>query len=88
MIYRIEIKRSAHKALLALPRDMQRRIGAAIDMLASEPRGSGTRKISSSDILYRIRVGNYRVIYEIRDDQLVIYVVKVGHRRNVYLKAR
>jgi len=84
MIYRIEIKRSARKALLALPRDMQRRIGTAIDMLASDPRRSGTRKISSSDILYRLRVGNYRVIYEIRDDRLVIYVVKVGHRRNVY----
>jgi len=84
MIYRIEIKRSARKALLALPRDMQRRIGAAIDMLASDPHGSGTRKMSSSDILYRLRVGDYRVIYEIRDDQLVIHVVKVGHRRNVY----
>ena len=53
-------------------------------MLASDPHGSGTRKMSSSDTLYRLRVGDYRVIYEIRDDQLVIHVVKVGHRRNVY----
>ncbi len=73
-----------HQALLVLPRDMQGRIGATIDRLASNPRGSGTRKISGSDILYRLRVGDYRVVYEIRDDRLLIHIIKVGHRRNIY----
>lgn len=49
---------------------MQRRIGMAIDRLASNPRGSGTRKISNSDILYRLRVGDYRVVYEIHAQPL------------------
>jgi len=63
---------------------MQRRIGMAIDRLASNPRESDTRKISNSDILYRLRVGDYRVVYEIHDKRVLIYVVKVGHRRNIY----
>lgn len=84
MTYRIEIKRSARKALLALPHDMQRRMGAAIDALASDPRGPGTRKLTGSDLLYRLRVGDYRVVYEIHDDRLLILVVKVGHRREIY----
>ena len=56
----------------------------AIDRLASNPRESDTRKISNSDILYRLRVGDYRVVYEIHDKRVLIYVVKVGHRRNIY----
>ena len=84
MSYRIEIKRSARKALLALPAYMQRRVGDAIDGLASEPRPPGVRKLIGSDTLYRVRVGDYRVVYEIHDDRLVIVVVKLGHRREVY----
>ena len=84
MTYRVEIKRSARKALLALPHDMQRRMGAAIDALASDPRGPGTRKLTGGNLLYRLRVDDYRVVYEIHDDRLVILVVKVGHRRDIY----
>jgi mRNA interferase RelE/StbE len=84
MTYRIEVKRSARKALLALPHDVQRRLSEAIDALASDPHGPGARKLTGSDILYRIRVGDYRVVYEVHDDRLLIYVVKVGHRRDIY----
>lgn len=58
MTYRVEIKRSARKTLLALPHDKQRRMGAAIDALASYPHGPGIRKLTGSDILYRLRVGD------------------------------
>lgn len=84
MTYRIEIKRSARKTLLALPHDVQRRLSEAIDTSASDPHGPGTRKLTGSDIFYRIRVGDYRVVYEVHDDRLSIYVVKVGHRRDIY----
>lgn len=84
MTYRIEIKLSARKALLALPHELRRRMGAALDALASDPRRPGTRKLTGSDLLYRLRVGDYRVVYEIHDDRLLILVVKVGHRRDIY----
>jgi mRNA interferase RelE/StbE len=84
MTWQIEIKRSARKALLALPSMMQRRLGERIDALADEPRPPGARKLAGSDIQYRIRVGDYRILYEIHDNRLVINVIKIGHRREVY----
>jgi len=62
MTWQIEIKRSARKALLALPSMMQRRLGERIDALADEPRPPGARKLAGSDIQYRIRVGDYRIL--------------------------
>lgn len=84
MAYRIEVKRTARKALLALPQVYRERIAEAIEALADEPRKLGTRKLAGSDRLYRLRVGDYRVIYEIHDDRLVVMVIKVGHRREIY----
>jgi mRNA interferase RelE/StbE len=72
MTYRIEVKRSARKALLALPRDIQQRIRAAIDELAEDPRPAASRKLTGSDSIYRRRVGNYRIVHEVRDDRLVV----------------
>ncbi len=82
--YRIEIKRSARKVLLSLPQADQTRIANAIDSLANDPRQPRTRKLKGTQGLYRFRVGDYRLIYEIQDEQLVVVVVKIGHRREVY----
>jgi len=84
MTYRVEVKRNARKSLLGLPQAYRIRIGEAIDALASDPRKPGTRKLAGSDCLYRLRVGDYRVIYEVQDDCLIIVVIKIGHRREVY----
>ncbi len=84
MAYRIEIKRPARKALLALPQAYRSRIAEAIEALASDPRRPGTRKLAGVEHLYRLRIGDYRVVYEIHDERLIIVVVKVGHRREVY----
>lgn len=84
MAYRIEIKRLARKVLLALPQAYRSRIAEAIDALANDPRRPGTRKLAGSESLYRLRVGDYRVVYEIEDERLIVVVVKVGHRREVY----
>lgn len=84
MVYRIEVKRSARKALLALPQASRVRIGEGIEALASDPRKPGTRKLEGSDRLYRLRIGDYRVIYEIQDACLIVVVIKVGHRREIY----
>ena len=83
MIYTIGILRSAQKSLSRINRQDQERIIAAIEDLAEEPRPSGCKKLTGRSA-WRIRIGNYRVIYEIQDDKLVITVLNIGHRREIY----
>jgi mRNA interferase RelE/StbE len=82
--YTIEILPAALKQLQALPRPDQRRIRDRIDRLADNPRPYGSSKLEGADDLHRIRVGQYRVIYSIQDKDLVVVVVRVGNRRDVY----
>jgi mRNA interferase RelE/StbE len=82
--YRVDIARRALKALAALPRGEQQRVRAAIDLLADNPRPPGCTKLTGEDDAYRVRVGVYRIVYEVRDDRLLVHVVRVGHRRDVY----
>jgi len=84
MAYRIEVKPSAARALAKLPRPAQRRIARKIDALADGPRPEGAEKLKGANDLHSIRVGDYRVIYQIRDDVLLVLVVRIGHRRDVY----
>ena len=67
-----------------MPPQEQKRIQPKIDALATEPRPEGVVKLKGEENLYRIRVGDYRVIYNVQDDRLLVLVVKVGHRGNVY----
>lgn len=84
MPYRIEFKASAIRELHALPMDVQKRIVPRIDALASDPLPSGCRKIAGEENHYRIRIGEYRVVYEVRKAVLIVVVIRVGHRREVY----
>lgn len=77
------ITRSAAKELEAIPSKDRGRIVAKIRGLADDPRPAGVEKLSG-DHKYRIRQGDYRVLYEIADGQLIVTVVKIGHRREVY----
>ena len=81
--YRIEIKRSAVKELEAIPAKDRRRITTKIQALAGTPHPAGCEKLSGHD-KYRIRQGNYRILYTIEDDVLVVTVIKIGDRRDVY----
>ncbi len=81
--YKIEIKKSAQKEIKNLPNKELKKIVDKINSLAHEPRPAGCKKLSGEE-KYRIRVGSYRVLYSIEDDVLVIYAVKVGHRKDVY----
>ena len=83
--YSLDIKRSAAKELIALPRQDRARIIARIHALAHEPRPPGSEKLSGQE-RYRIRQGDYRILYEIRDDVLIVMVVRIAHRRDVYRK--
>jgi len=81
--YKVFIKPSAVKELESVPRKDRVRLARKIQSLASEPRPAGCEKLSGLE-RYRIRQGNYRIVYEIQDERLVVIVVKVGHRREVY----
>jgi mRNA interferase RelE/StbE len=81
--FRIEIKRSAVKELEAIPAKDRRRIATKIQALAGNPRSAGCEKLSGHD-KYRIRQGNFRILYTIEDDVLVVTVIKIGDRRDVY----
>jgi mRNA interferase RelE/StbE len=82
--YRVEVARRAVKAIARLPRAEQQRIRAAVDLLAESPRPPGCSALSGEENTYRVRVGDYRVLYEVHDRVLVVHVIRVGHRRDVY----
>ena len=82
--YTVEIARRAIKSIAGLPRPEQFRVRAAIDLLADEPRPPGCVALTGEESVYRVRVGDYRILYEVVDERLVIHVIRVGHRRDVY----
>ena len=82
--YRIEIVPAARRELAELPEDARRQVGRKIDSLAANPRPRGVEKLAGAEDLYRVRAGDYRILYQIRDEVLTIAVVKVGNRRDVY----
>jgi mRNA interferase RelE/StbE len=81
--YSLEIKRSAAKELAQVPPKDRGRVIARIQGLALDPRPAGAEKLSGQE-RYRVRQGDYRILYEIEDQVLRIMVVKIGHRRDVY----
>lgn len=85
MAHSIELKRSARKALEALAREEHVRVLRAIVTLADNPRPAGCKKLHGED-LWRIRIGAIRIVYEIHDNRLLVYVVRIGHRSEVYKK--
>jgi len=81
--YEIRFKPSAAKELAKLPTEIQRRIAPAIDGLGANARPRGAEKLAGEDA-WRIRVGDYRIVYAIEDRVLVVLVLHVGNRREVY----
>lgn len=86
MTYSIEITRKAQKALSKIPGNYQDKIISTIHGLADEPFPPSTKKLSGREA-WRIRVGVYRIIYEVHQDVLSIVVVLVGHRKDIYRKS-
>ncbi len=84
MTYRIKTTSEARRDLRKIPLQVRERISHAIDALATEPRPHGVTKLTGYQSTWRIRVGDYRVIYEIHDDVLTVLIVEAGHRREIY----
>ena len=84
MAYTVEILPRAQRQLAKFDRPIRKRLGDAIDELEKNPRPPGVKKLEGEDNIWRIRVGDYRILYEIHDRKLLILVVDVGHRSDVY----
>lgn len=85
-LYKVEWKRSAKKELKKLDKQVIIRILQAVETLTQDPFKSGSKKLVGIDSIYRIRVGDYRIIYNISSSILTIEIIKVGHRGQVYRK--
>ncbi len=83
-MYSIEFTTSAAREFRSLEPQLKRRIAQAIDPLAHNPRPRGTRKLKGHEHLYRLRIGHYRVVYEVRDDVRVVKITQIRHRRDAY----
>lgn len=83
MTYSLRIKESAAKEIRGLPKNDRERVVAAIDGLRENPQ-QGTQLKGNATGLRRIRVGSYRIIFEVRKSELIILVLRVGHRKDVY----
>jgi mRNA interferase RelE/StbE len=81
--YQVTLTESADKAVARLPKEIRLRIAERLASLSENPRPNGAIKLKGEDA-YRVRVGDYRIIYTIRDDLLIVLVIDVGHRGDVY----
>jgi len=85
MVYKVFIEKKAEKDLMKIPKQYRKKIIQAILKLKSNFRPANTRKISQSNNYYRIRVGDYRIVYEINDNTKVINIFRIRHRKEAYL---
>ncbi len=84
MSYRLLVKPSAEKDLARLPRPVQRRVLDRLERIEADPRAPGSVKLVGSKATYRVRVGQWRIVYEIDDAERIVFVTIVAHRREVY----
>jgi mRNA interferase RelE/StbE len=83
-MYSVELKPQAQKFIEAQPRKIQGQLIKKIEALAGNPHPASSKLLHSEKKLYRIRSGDYRIIYQVQHENLLILIVKVGHRRNIY----
>jgi mRNA interferase RelE/StbE len=82
--YRIQFKTSAAKEFKKLHPSVKQRVGESLDQLQQDPRPSGVVKLQGEDQLYRVRVGDYRIVYTIDDHDKIIKITRIRHRQDVY----
>jgi mRNA interferase RelE/StbE len=83
-MHRVEFTRKAGDELRSLDANMQQRASEAIDGLRNNPRPPGCKKLHGEKSVWRIRIGSFRIVYQVRDDQLQVLIIKIAHRKDVY----
>ena len=86
--YNIAFAPAALRQLRKLPTTDQKRIAREIETLQNDPRPPGTKKLQGADNLWRLRVGDYRVVYEIQGTKLIVLVLRIAHRKDIYRKGK
>lgn len=86
MTYKVALKPAAEKQFAKLPKDIQKRLFSAFVTLSDNPRPHGSIKLQGNADYYRVRVGDYRIVYTIVDQELKVLVLSLGHRRDIYDK--
>jgi len=84
MAYRVVFRRSALRELERLPQPIRHRVATAINLLASDPRPSGAKLLHGSGGRWRVRVGEYRILYVIEDERVTVVVIRIRHRSDAY----
>ena len=84
MTYRVLLSKRARREINSLERKEQQRVRAALDLLADNPRPPRCVALSGYKSTYRVRVGDYRIVYEVRDTELLVHVINIRHRRAIY----
>lgn len=86
MTYEVAFTKAAARQVRKLPNPAKKRVVTAIEALQDDPRPHGSRKLVGEDNAWRVRVGDYRIIYEVFDTELVVTVVRAGHWREIYAR--
>ena len=86
MAYEVVVQPSAARELRKLPQEIRKRIGRKIDALSNDPRPADAKVLQGSEGFLRVRVGDYRIVYTIREKTLIVMIVRIGHRREIYRK--
>jgi len=86
MPYRVKFSKRAEKQFKKLPSQVQQRLRLQIDALSENPHPTGVKKLEGEDNQYRIRAGNYRIVYAVQEAVLLVILLRIGHRREVYRK--
>jgi mRNA interferase RelE/StbE len=84
MAYAVQFKPIASRQFDSLPREIQKRVALKIDALRDNPNPAGCKKLTGLPDVWRIRVGDYRVVYQVQGQTCIVLVLKIGHRREVY----
>ena len=84
MSYRVEFTSAAARQVKKLPRHARDRLLASIETFSNDPRPPGSTKLVGEETAWRLRIGDYRVVYDIYDDVLTVLIVRAGHRREIY----
>ena len=88
MKYTVEFDKEAKKQLLKLDKKNRRQIENKVDKLAEDPTPAGCKKLDDKHKIYRIRSGNYRIVYQVKNKKLIVLILQIGHRRDIYQKLR
>jgi len=84
MAYSVQFKPAALRQLERLPREIQRRVAVRIEMLREDPTPAGCKRLAGMPDAWRIRIGDYRLVYQVQRHVLLVLVLKIGHRREAY----